>query len=247
MAQPPAARPPRQRAHPKPTKLFLGFRLFSDPKLSVSGKQTCTTCHVPSNAYASTDRLSVPLGGPGMNLPGLRNAPSLVYASLTPPFSIVDGSAVGGFFRDGRASSLAAQASQPFVTPFEMANANATEVVARLQGSPASLAQFVKVYGADALNDPDVALQDMAQAIAAYETDDRDFHPFSSKFDFWLQGKAESTAIEERGLKLFNDPTRGNCTACHPESATRLQRASAVHRLLVRQHWHTAQLEDRGK
>src|SRR5476651_71008 len=103
-------------------KAFLGFRLFSDPKLSVSGKQTCTTCHVPSNAYASTDGLSVPLGGPGMNLPGLRNALSLVYASLIPPFSIVDGSAVGGFFRDGRASSLAAQASQPLVTPFEMAN-----------------------------------------------------------------------------------------------------------------------------
>jgi cytochrome c peroxidase len=82
-----------------------------------------------------------------MTLPGFRNAPSLVYASFTPAFSIVDGSANGGFFRDGRASSLAAQAAQSFVTSFEMAN---------------------------------------------------------------------SSAAEARGLELFNDPTHGNCTACHP-------------------------------
>jgi len=194
----------------------LGDQLFSDTTLSVSGRQACATCHVPSNAYAATDGLSVPLGGPDMNLPGLRNAPSLKYASFTPPFSIVTGSATGGFFRDGRASSLAAQAAQPFVTAFEMANQNAAEVIARLQASPASLAQFVAVYGADALNDPEVALEDMAQAIAAYETEDPSFHPFSSKFDFWLAGEAQLTNVEQRGLALFNDPTHGNCTACHP-------------------------------
>jgi cytochrome c peroxidase len=194
----------------------LGNQLFSDATLSVSGKQACATCHVPSHAYTSTDGLSVPLGGPSMNLPGLRNAPSLGYASLTPPFSLVDGGAVGGFFRDGRASSLAAQAAQPFVTPFEMANANAAEVIARLRASPASLAQFVAVYGADALNDPEEALEDMARAIAAYETEDPSFHPFSSKFDAWQAGATALSANEQRGLKLFNDPTKGNCTACHP-------------------------------
>ena len=194
----------------------LGDQLFGDTKLSASGRQACATCHVPSNAYAATDGLSVPLGGPDMILPGLRNAPSLRYASFTPPFSIVDGGATGGFFRDGRASSLAAQAAQPFVTSFEMANQNATEVISRLRASPASLAQFVAVYGENALNDPDVALQDMAAAIAAYETEDPSFHPFSSKFDFWLAGQTQLTTLEQQGLALFNDPTRGNCTACHP-------------------------------
>jgi cytochrome c peroxidase len=151
-----------------------------------------------------------------MSLPGFRNAPSLVYASFTPPFSIVDGSATGGFFRDGRASSLAAQAAQPFVTEFEMANASSAEVIARLKKSATSLAQFVSVYGSDALADPDVALGDMAQAIAAYETEDPSFHPFTSKFDYWLAGQTQLSAQETRGLALFNDPTRGNCTACHP-------------------------------
>jgi cytochrome c peroxidase len=194
----------------------LGFQLFGDTKLSVSGRQACVTCHVPSNAYAATDGLSVPLGGPQMTLPGLRNAPSLRYASFTPPFTIVAGSATGGFFRDGRASSLAAQAEQPFVTAFEMANQNAAEVISRLQNSPTSLAQFIGVYGADVLDDPEAALQDMAQAIAAYETEDPSFHPFSSKFDFWLAGETQLTSVEQHGLALFNDPTRGNCTACHP-------------------------------
>jgi cytochrome c peroxidase len=194
----------------------LGFQLFGDTSLSVSGRQACVTCHVPSNAYAATDGFSVPLGGADMNLPGLRNAPSLRYASFTPPFTIIAGSATGGFFRDGRASSLAAQAEQPFVTAFEMANQNAAEVISRLQNSPKSLAQFTAVYGADVLNDPEAALQDMAQAIAAYETEDPSFHPFSSKFDFWLAGETQLTSVEQRGLALFNDPTRGNCTACHP-------------------------------
>jgi len=194
----------------------LGDQLFGDTKLSASGRQACATCHVPSNAYAATDALSAPLGGRNVTLPGLRNAPSLRYASYTPPFSIAAGSATGGFFRDGRASSLAAQAAQPFVTSFEMANQDAAEVISRLHASPASLAQFVAVYGESALDDPDVALKDMAAAIAAYETEDPSFHPFSSKFDFWLAGQTQLTSLEQQGLALFNDPTRGNCTACHP-------------------------------
>jgi len=63
----------------------LGELLFADAKLSASGKQACATGHVPSHAYTSGDALSVALGGGGMNLPGFRNAPCLVYASFTPP------------------------------------------------------------------------------------------------------------------------------------------------------------------
>ncbi|HEY1492255.1 MAG TPA: cytochrome c peroxidase [Steroidobacteraceae bacterium] len=71
--------------------------------------------------------------------------PSLVYAAVTPAFD--DAGQTGGFFRDGRASSLAEQARQPLVTEFEMANADAAEVVARLQASPQTLALFTAAYG----------------------------------------------------------------------------------------------------
>jgi cytochrome c peroxidase len=199
-----------------------GKAIFFDKSLSASGAQSCGTCHVPSHAFAAdpaTDHgLPVPLGGPNMDQTGFRNTPSLMYASFTPPFSLSDGP-VGGFFRDGRASSLAAQAQQPLTTPFEMANKDAAEVVSRLQSSPATLQAFVAAYGESALNDPQVAMQDIGLALAAFETEDPTFHPLTSKFDYWLQGRAQLTPQEQNGLALFNNPGKGNCTACHPSQA----------------------------
>ena len=112
-----------------------GEALFSDKSLSASGQQSCGTCHVKSRAFTAdpaVDKgLPVPLGGVNRDEPGFRNAPSLMYAAFTPAFSLQDGTASGGFFRDGRASTLGSQAVQPFVNPFEMANRDAAEVVSR--------------------------------------------------------------------------------------------------------------------
>ena len=209
---------------PEPTELSAkaqaGKAIFFDTSLSASGKQACGTCHVPSRAFTAdpaTDQgLPVPLGGANMDLPGFRNAPSLVYASLTPRFTNDDGSPTGGFFRDGRASSLAVQAEQPFVTVFEMANANSAEVVTRLQASAATLALFTAAYGASVLGDPDTTLADMGDALAAYETEAPEFHPFTaSTTPGWMARRAHSDT-EQRGIALFNNPGKGNCTACHP-------------------------------
>ncbi|HVW70258.1 MAG TPA: cytochrome c peroxidase [Steroidobacteraceae bacterium] len=209
---------------PSTTSLSLaavaGKALFDDKSLSASGEQSCATCHVASRAFTAdpaTDQgLPVPLGGPNMDLPGFRNTPSLLYVSLTPSFSIDDGTPTGGFFRDGRVSSLAVQAEQPFITSFEMANQDAAEVIGRLKQSATTLQAFVAAYGQDVLNDPDTALADIGQAIAAYETEAPVFHPFTSKFDYWQSGQATLTAQESAGLALFNNPGKGNCTACHP-------------------------------
>ena len=52
---------------------------------------------------------------------------------------------------------------------------------------------------------------------AAFETEDVDqFEPFSSKFDYYVDGKAQLTERELHGLALFNNPGKGNCTSCHP-------------------------------
>jgi cytochrome c peroxidase len=198
-----------------------GEALFNDKSLSASGQQSCATCHVKSRAFTAdpaVDKgLPVPLGGVNMDEPGFRNAPSLMYAAFTPPFSIDDGAASGGFFRDGRASSLAAQAVQPFVTPFEMANQDAAEVVSRLQNSPDTLRKFITAFGGAGLSDANATLTSMGAAIAAYETEDVDeFEPFSSKFDAYVDGKVQLTASESNGLALFNNPGKGNCTSCHP-------------------------------
>jgi cytochrome c peroxidase len=204
----------------------LGEKIFQDQALSVSGQQSCATCHVAAYAFAADPSATgpdhgspVPLGGPAMDLPGFRNAPSLMYASYTPTFFFDgDGGPNGGFFRDGRAATLADQAVEPFTTSFEMANADAAAVVVRLQSRP-YLAEFTALYGADVLNDAQQVLQRMGQAIAAYETEAQEFHPFSSKYDYWQQGKATLTARELHGLSLFNDPSKGNCAACHPSTS----------------------------
>jgi len=202
-----------------------GEALFFDKSLSASAEQSCATCHVPSRAFTAdpaTDRgLPVPLGGRQMDLPGFRNAPSLVYAHLTPAFFLDDDTPTGGFFRDGRASSLEVQAQQPFISEFEMGNRSAAEVITRLQASPATLELFVAAFGAQVLADPDAALADIGSALSAYETEAAEFSPFSSKFDAWLAGEAQLSARELNGLALYNNPGKGNCTACHPSQAQR--------------------------
>src|ERR1700760_778331 len=153
----------------------LGEKIFEDTALSVSGQQSCATCHVAAYAFAADASAAgpdhgspVPLGGPNMNLPGFRNAPSLMYASFTPAFFFDgDGGPNGGFFRDGRVATLADQAVEPFTTSFEMANADAAAVIVKLQGRP-YLGEFTALYGAAVLNDAQLALQRMGQAIAAY-------------------------------------------------------------------------------
>jgi cytochrome c peroxidase len=204
----------------------LGEKIFKDTALSVSGQQSCATCHVVAYAFAADpthdgpDHGSpVPFGGADMAQPGFRNAPSLMYASFAPAFYFdSDGNPKGGFFRDGRAATLADQAIDPFTSVFEMANADAAAVIAKLKTRP-YLSDFTALYGSDVLGDPQTALQRMGQALAAYQTEDADFHPFSSKYDYWQKGQVTLSSQELNGLALFNNPAKGNCAACHPSSS----------------------------
>ena len=205
---------------------LLGQKIFSDTALSASGTQSCASCHVAASAFAGdasaggVDHGSpVPLGGPGMDRGGFRNTPSLMYTALTPAFRFdADGAPNGGFFRDGRAATLADQARLPFTTSFEMANADAAAVVARLRTRP-YLGEFVALYGDAALADPDTALARIGSALAAFESEEPSFNPFSSRFDYYQRGQATLTTQELNGLALFNNATKGNCSACHPSTS----------------------------
>lgn len=194
----------------------LGEQLFRDESLSVSGKLACRTCHRPEFAHAAPPADLVSRGGPGMDVPGIRNSPSIRYASFTPPFGYdAEGTALGGLFRDGRAASLVEQAKLPFTDAREMANAAPADVIARLRRSP-NAARFRAVYGAGALDDAAAAFDRLAAAIAQFEVENPDFHRFDSKYDAYLAGQAELSPQERRGLELFEDEKKGNCAACHP-------------------------------
>ncbi len=52
-------------------------------------------------------------------------------------------------------------------------------------------------------------------AVSRFQIEDSTFHPFTSKYDYYLEGRAALTDAEWRGLQAFDDPERGNCAACH--------------------------------
>lgn len=206
----------------------VGKLLFNDPALSASGQQSCASCHAQNdpvstvyNAFTAPNGLSVQIGGIAGDLPGLRNSPALTYALYTPAFSIAaDGTPSGGFFLDGRAASLADQATQPFTNSFEMANASPAELQQHLLTRP-YLAQLKAVFGDNAVADADTALANVGKAIAAFEQEDPAFHRFDSKYDAVAQGKAQFSAQELHGFALFNSPSKGNCAACHVSSGAK--------------------------
>lgn len=197
---------------------LLGQKIFSDPSLSVSGKQSCASCHNPDNAHAQSNDLAVQLGGPDGSTQGFRASPSLRYLHLTPTFSFgKDGAPVGGFDRDGRAQSLAEQAQRPFLAPHEMANASAADVIARLAKAPYA-EQFKQVFGTTILDNPEQAFSRVTFALQQFQNEDEAFHPYDSKYDLFLAGKVKLDDAELRGLALFNNPNKGNCAACHPSA-----------------------------
>ena len=126
----------------------------------------------------------------------------------------------GGLFWDGRADTLEQQINGPLYNPLEMAAGSPARVLDRLRTAPYAK-DFVQLFGQAVFENPRLAADEALFAIARYQIENPDFHPFTSKFDAWLAGKARFSARELRGYRLFNDPARGNCAACHLDAPTR--------------------------
>lgn len=196
----------------------LGAKIFVDTSLSASGAMSCQTCHEPVAAHAANNNLPAQMGGPALNQQGSRQSPSMRYLNYNTAFYFDgEGTPTGGFFWDGRANSLQEQAAQPFLNPVEMAMPSREAVVDKLkQASYAD--EFKAVFGANIFANPGLAYERMTLALQQFQKEDSNFHPFSSKYDAFLDGKATLSAQELRGLALFNDPNKGNCQACHPSA-----------------------------
>lgn len=125
----------------------------------------------------------------------------------------------GGLFWDGRADTLEQQSNGPLYNPLEMDAGSPGRLIARLEAAPYA-EDFVRLFGRGIFENPQLAADEAMFAIARYQIENPDFHPFTSKFDAWLAGKARFTAAELRGYRLFNDPAKGNCAACHLDQPT---------------------------
>jgi cytochrome c peroxidase len=196
-------------------KESLGKLLFFDPTLSTPPGQSCAHCHSPGTGFGDPNQQLPVSRGAHPDRYGNRNDMTASYAAYIPPleFDHAEGLWVGGLFWDGRANSLAEQAKGPPLNPLEMANPDAEAVVAAIREAHYR-DRFVEVYGEGALDDADAAYDHMADAIAAYEMTS-ELNPFDSKYDLYLAGEADLTAQELQGLALFEDESKGNCSACH--------------------------------
>lgn len=201
-----------------PTAASLGAKIFNDVSLSASGKMSCATCHVPANAHAQTNDVSVQSGGANLDVPGFRAVPSLRYLNFGVPFFFQnDGTPTGGFNRDGRSKDLVDQAQRPLLAAHEMANGDAVTFTAKL--SQAAYAEdFKKVYGAGVFSDPDLSLLAAEYSLSSFELSSMEFHPFDSKYDHFLAGNMMLSAQELRGYFLFNSQQKGGCAGCHPST-----------------------------
>jgi len=120
----------------------------------------------------------------------------------------------GGLFWDGRVDTLQNQALGPLFNPIEMDGGSVARVAAKLQAAPYAR-RFTQLFGPDIFASPNMTVSEALFALARYQIEDPSFHPYSSRYDAWLEGKARLSPAEMRGYQLFNDVTKGDCAACH--------------------------------
>jgi cytochrome c peroxidase len=209
----------------------LGRKLFFDPSLSASGRQSCATCHDPAYGFSPPNAFPVQPGGPDQQRSGVRAVPGLTYGQFIPPFQehffdseddgdeSVDQGPTGGRTRDGRVDRVRDQAAIPLLDNNEMAMPDAAAVAAAV-GRAAYAADLRGLYGQDVFADAARAFAAVTEALEFYQQSPAVFSPFSSKYDAFLRGTVRLSDQEARGLAIFNDPQRGNCAQCHRSTVT---------------------------
>jgi cytochrome c peroxidase len=205
-----------------------GKKIFFDKALSASGKMACASCHDPAHAYGPPNGLAVQPGGPKLADAGTRAVPSLRYQEFTPPYADMldnpDGISApgpgGGYTQDGRAPTLADQAQIPLLAANEMANRGPAAVVKKIRVAEYA-GLFKQAFGEDVFAHTQKAFRKALEALQAFQMEDPSFHPYNSKYDLYAGNKIGGTLTpeEKRGLRVYNDPDKGNCFACHYNGA----------------------------
>ena len=209
----------------------LGRAMFNDAGLSADGRLSCASCHDPAAAFGPNARTPNPFADADPAHAGTRAIPSLRYAQFSLRFTEhtvddeethgVDGGPTGGFTWDGRADTAREQALIPLFAAHEMGNADDASLARRVAGARYA-SEFRRAFsapGRDVFADPKQVVAWMALAFEVFEQG-REFAPFDSRYDRWLAGKDTLSATEQRGLKLYRDPSKGNCDTCHPSKRT---------------------------
>ncbi|HAD13429.1 MAG TPA: cytochrome C peroxidase [Saprospirales bacterium] len=181
----------------------LGRRLFYDPILSADSTMSCSSCHLPEGSFTDNKKVSTGIDG----IAGKRNSMSLLNIAYV----------TDGFFWDGRAPTLEAQALAPVEDPIELHNDWGT-VVAKLKAHPTYPSLFRKAFGIK--DRSEITKELAAKAIAQFER--ILISSGTSKFDRFVEGDVDAFDDEEIDGKLmfFDEGAQYNlpdaqCFHCH--------------------------------
>lgn len=195
---PPLKRDASNRYSGKPTTIAFGRKLFFDARISLEGRLSCASCHLPSRAWADAQTRSF-----GRELLD-RNAPSIANTRFERWFG-----------RDGGSDSLWSHAIRPLTDLREMAMTPG--LLAERIREHKDLGQgYRRIFGKP--RDDEDMMVNLAKAIAAFqETVITGRTPFDDFRDALLRGDSKAMArypeAAQRGLRIFVG--RGNCAVCH--------------------------------
>jgi cytochrome c peroxidase len=179
-------------------KVALGARLFTDTRLSVTGRHSCASCHDPARAF--TDGRARSRGATGATLP--LNAPTLINAAYNASLG----------WHDTGITTLERQMRGPLFNdhPPELGLAGRErEVEAALLADDRTRVAFAAAFPGDGAP----TMENAIRAIAAYE---RTLVSGASPFDRYVFSgdHAALTAEQKRGLDVFFSE-RAGCARCH--------------------------------
>lgn len=212
--------PPAHVVAQKPQSMAatIGRHIFTDTSLSHPRGQGCISCHNPRTAFADA-RVVSPGAFPGRV--GTRNAPSLMYAALTPSLAYEDffnefgqeeHAWEGGLFHDGRAQDQFAQVQEPFFDPNEMNIPDEAALAAGLR--KATYAKDIQSWIGDSASSNDAKLTYYAYRALVEFLKEPLFRPFDARIDDYLRGEKDALSeTEKRGLSVFENA--GKCASCH--------------------------------
>jgi cytochrome c peroxidase len=174
-----------------PAKVKLGKLLYFDVRLSMTGKNSCNSCH--NLATYGVDNKVTSTGDAGQQ--GNRNSPTVFNAALH-----------NMQFWDGRAKDVEEQAGMPILNPVEMAIPHKGFLVKRLS----SIKLYQDMFKESFPNEKKpVNYANLQKAIGAFERT----LLTPSRFDKYMaRDKTAITSEEKAGLKVFFD---SGCNSCH--------------------------------
>jgi cytochrome c peroxidase len=126
----------------------------------------------------------------------------------------------GGLNWDGRATTIQSQALGSLLDPNGMSNSSVADVLDHIKRAPYA-EDLKELFGPTLFEQPALALDEALFAIVRYQLEEPSYHRYDSKYDAYLAGKAKLSGAEARGLKLFEDPHKGNCSSCHLDRPSR--------------------------